>query len=102
MGVIFLRLWTDDLAKSKVAALASYDNSVRPPRISTPGDNMNRSFCHLALATVLLGVSLPSLAQTVPVTGIVELSGPGATAGTNFDNGVKLAVKAINAAGGMA
>ena len=33
--------------------------------------------------------------------GIVELSGAGATAGTNFDNGVKLAVKEINAAGGM-
>ena len=63
---------------------------------------MNRSFCNFALAAALCGISLPGLAQTVPVTGIVELSGPGATAGTNFDNGVKLAVKAINAAGGMA
>jgi branched-chain amino acid transport system substrate-binding protein len=41
-------------------------------------------------------------AQTVPIAGLVELSGTGATAGTNFDNGVKLAVKEINAAGGLA
>ena len=33
--------------------------------------------------------------------GIMELSGPGATPGTNFDNGVKLAVKEINASGGI-
>src|SRR3989442_12102903 len=31
----------------------------------------------------------------------MELSGTGTTAGTNFDNGVKLAVKEINAAGGI-
>jgi branched-chain amino acid transport system substrate-binding protein len=31
----------------------------------------------------------------------VELSGPGATAGTTFKNGVELAVKEINAAGGI-
>jgi branched-chain amino acid transport system substrate-binding protein len=37
----------------------------------------------------------------VPIVGLVELSGTGATAGTNFDNGVKLAVKEINAAGGV-
>ena len=39
--------------------------------------------------------------ETVPIAGIAELSGPGATAGTNFNNGVKLAVKEINAAGGI-
>ena len=31
--------------------------------------------------------------------GLMELSGTGATPGTNFDNGAKLAVKEINAAG---
>jgi branched-chain amino acid transport system substrate-binding protein len=31
----------------------------------------------------------------------VELTGTGATSGTNFDNGIKLAVKEINAAGGI-
>jgi branched-chain amino acid transport system substrate-binding protein len=41
-------------------------------------------------------------AQPVPVVGLVELSGAGATAGTNFNNGVKMAVKEINAAGGLA
>jgi len=42
-------------------------------------------------------------AQSAPIkiAGVVELSGAGATAGTNFDNGVKLAVKEINAAGGI-
>ena len=40
-------------------------------------------------------------AQTVPIAGLVELSGTGATSGINFDNGVKLAVKEINAAGGI-
>src|SRR6202795_4169841 len=37
----------------------------------------------------------------IPIVGLMELSGTGATAGTNFDNGVKLAVKEINAAGGI-
>ena len=57
------------------------------------------------LAASLLGLSIasPAIAQQGPVTiiGLVELSGTGTTAGTNFDNGVKLAVKEINAAGGI-
>ena len=53
-----------------------------------------------AFALVLAGTAL---AQPKPITvvGLVELSGAGATAGTNFNNGVKLAVKEINAAGGI-
>jgi branched-chain amino acid transport system substrate-binding protein len=39
--------------------------------------------------------------HTVPIFGLVELSGTGATSGSNFDNGIKLAVKEINAAGGI-
>ncbi|HSV55337.1 MAG TPA: ABC transporter substrate-binding protein [Burkholderiaceae bacterium] len=39
--------------------------------------------------------------QTIKIANIVELSGGGATAGTNFKNGVELAVKEINAAGGI-
>ncbi len=39
--------------------------------------------------------------QPIKIAGLVELSGTGATSGTNFDNGVKLAVKEINAAGGI-
>ena len=57
------------------------------------------------VAAGLVGLSLAgaALAQQGPVTivGLMELSGTGATAGTNFDNGVKLAVKEINAAGGI-
>jgi branched-chain amino acid transport system substrate-binding protein len=45
---------------------------------------------------------LPAQAQaTIKIANIVELSGGGATAGTNFKNGVELAVKEINAAGGI-
>lgn len=40
-------------------------------------------------------------AQPIPIVGLVELSGTGATAGTNYNNGVKLAVSEINAAGGL-
>jgi branched-chain amino acid transport system substrate-binding protein len=59
---------------------------------------------HRTIAALLALTAACSLAtaQPVPIVGIVELSGSGATAGTNFDNGVKLAVKEINAAGGFA
>jgi branched-chain amino acid transport system substrate-binding protein len=54
----------------------------------------------LSFAAAVAG---PALARQKPITivGLVELSGTGATAGTNFNNGVKLAVKEINAAGGI-
>jgi branched-chain amino acid transport system substrate-binding protein len=42
-----------------------------------------------------------SAQQTVNIANIVELSGAGATSGTNFKNGVELAVKEINAVGGI-
>ena len=61
--------------------------------------------CVSRAAVLLLGLalSLPLLAQNPPVKifGLVELSGTGATSGTNFNDGVKLAVKEINAAGGI-
>jgi branched-chain amino acid transport system substrate-binding protein len=54
------------------------------------------------LGSLLLAASSLSMAQqTVPIFGLVELSGTGATSGSNFDNGIKLAVKEINAAGGI-
>ena len=55
----------------------------------------------------LLAISAFSLlssaasAQAIKIANIVELSGAGATSGTNFKNGVELAVKEINAAGGI-
>ena len=51
-----------------------------------------------ALALCAAGMAA---AQPVPIFGLVELSGTGATSGSNFDNGIKLAVKEINAAGGI-
>lgn len=39
--------------------------------------------------------------QTIKIANILELTGSGATAGTNFKNGIELAVKEINAAGGI-
>jgi len=56
-----------------------------------------------AVASVLFGIALVSLAQQPPIqiASIVELSGVGATPGTAFDNGAKLAVKQVNAAGGI-
>src|SRR6266576_784095 len=60
-------------------------------------------FERLAIAALVLSAATTSLAQQgpVPIFGLMELSGGGATAGTNFDNGVKLAFKEINAAGGI-
>ena len=54
-------------------------------------------------ATLLacLTASLAMAQSTVKVVGLVELTGTGTTSGTNFDNGIKLAVKEINAAGGI-
>jgi branched-chain amino acid transport system substrate-binding protein len=52
------------------------------------------------VATLAL-CALPALAQPIKIANIVELSGAGATSGTNFKNGVELAVKEINASGGI-
>lgn len=49
----------------------------------------------------IAAASVASAQQAIPIFGLVELSGTGATSGSNFDNGVKLAVKEINAAGGI-
>ena len=59
-----------------------------------------RSLLALAAVAALAGTSLAQ-AQAIKIANILELSGAGATAGTNFKNGVELAVKEINAAGGI-
>ena len=51
--------------------------------------------------SALLCASALAQAQNVKIVGLVELSGTGTTSGTNFDNGIKLAVKEINEAGGI-
>ncbi len=58
----------------------------------------------LGLAAALaMSVALPpAWAQdAVRIANIAELSGPGATAGTNWRDGAKMAVEEINAAGGI-
>lgn len=53
-------------------------------------------------AALSAGLSLPALAQDkVKLVDVVELSGAGATAGTNWKNGIDLAVADINAKGGI-
>ena len=52
-----------------------------------------------ALASLISGAALAQ--STVKIVGLYELSGAGATAGTNFKNGVEMAAKEINAGGGM-
>ncbi|MES2973897.1 MAG: ABC transporter substrate-binding protein [Pseudomonadota bacterium] len=56
----------------------------------------------LVAACALAAACLPGFAQDViKIANIVELSGSGATAGTNFKNGVELAVREVNASGGI-
>src|SRR5438309_2866171 len=63
---------------------------------------MKQTFRHTAAAFAFAAATTAFGQQgPVQIVGLMELSGTGATAGTNFDNGVKLAVKEINAAGGI-
>ncbi len=56
----------------------------------------------LAAACVLAALAAPAQAQDViKIAGLYELSGAGASAGTYFRDGVELAVKEINAGGGI-
>lgn len=55
----------------------------------------------IATLAMIAGTTAAYSQQTIKIAAIVELSGAGATAGTNFKNGVELAVKEINAAGGV-
>lgn len=66
-------------------------------------------FRHTAIAVsmgIFMGIfmalaAVPAHAQAIKVAAIVELSGGGATAGTNFKNGAEMAIKEINDAGGI-
>ena len=53
-----------------------------------------------AAAALVAGLAAAQ-GQPVKIYGLVELSGTGATSGSNFNDGVKLAVKEINAGGGI-
>ncbi len=54
--------------------------------------------------TAAAGLAAPAIAQAqrVKLINVSELSGPGATAGTNWRNGIDLAVADANARGGIA
>jgi branched-chain amino acid transport system substrate-binding protein len=63
-----------------------------------------KALARLALAWMALSVPISALAQTeapVTVVNLVETSGAAKIPGTNFKNGVELAFKEINAAGGI-
>jgi branched-chain amino acid transport system substrate-binding protein len=66
-------------------------------------DGMRTLFGSAALAlAVALAAGAPARAEgTINLVDLAELSGSGATVGTNFKNGVDLAVEEINARGGI-
>ena len=55
----------------------------------------------LSFALLAAAGSVQAQQAPIKIASLVELSGTGATAGTNFKNGIELAVKEINAAGGI-
>jgi branched-chain amino acid transport system substrate-binding protein len=74
-----------------------------PYHSKTGGTSSHALFRTHFIALISLALAQPLFAQGQPIkiSGLVELSGTGATSGTNFNDGVKLAVKEINAAGGI-
>jgi len=54
-----------------------------------------------AAAVAALAFAHPALAQDLKLHGALELSGAGAVSGTNFRDGIVLAVEEINAKGGI-
>ncbi|HEY2979033.1 MAG TPA: ABC transporter substrate-binding protein [Burkholderiaceae bacterium] len=55
----------------------------------------------IASAALLLAATGAQAQQTIKIGSLQELSGTGATVGTNFKNGMDLAIREINAAGGI-
>jgi len=55
----------------------------------------------IAACAIAMAATVGFAQDVIKIANIVELSGGGATAGTNFKNGVELAVKEINASGGI-
>jgi branched-chain amino acid transport system substrate-binding protein len=62
---------------------------------------MKSSILLAAAGLMALAAPLATAQAPIKIAGLVELSGTGTTSGTNFNDGVKLAVKEINAAGGI-
>ena len=55
----------------------------------------------LLLGTLLTGAAFAQSAAPIKLADVAELSGGGATVGTNWKNGIDLAVEEINAKGGI-
>src|ERR1700690_3910580 len=55
----------------------------------------------LGLGLLALTYAAPSRAQDIQIADVAELSGGGATVGTNWKNGIDMAVDEINSAGGI-
>src|SRR5262249_50061527 len=75
-------------------------------RTLTGGTSMARLMARLGiLASVIaagFGITAPAFAQsTVYIPAVLELSGAGAVSGTNFRDGMLLAIEEINAKGGI-
>lgn len=63
---------------------------------------LHRTFLKATLLGACLTIGAMAQAQdSIKIANLVELSGPGTTAGTLFKNGVELAIKEINAGGGI-
>ena len=63
---------------------------------------LGRKLLALAVAAAVCGVPAAASAQdVVKIANVIELSGGGATVGTNWKNAVELAVEEINAKGGI-
>lgn len=64
---------------------------------------MNKSFTlkTLVACAILAGSSAGFAQDAIKIANIVEMSGPGTTSGVMFKNGVEMAIKEINAAGGI-
>src|ERR1700690_1904083 len=55
----------------------------------------------VALATMLTGATFAQSGAPIKLADVAELSGGGATVGTNWKNGIDLATEEINARGGV-
>ena len=71
-----------------------------PPDFNQKETTLKATLKTLAACAALVAAGFAQ-AQDIKIANIVELSGPGTTAGTVFKNGVELAIKEINAAGGI-
>jgi branched-chain amino acid transport system substrate-binding protein len=59
------------------------------------------SLAGVLLATILSGAAFAQSGAPIKLANVAELSGGGATVGTNWKNGIDLAIEEINAKGGV-